>query len=139
MVRVHGNTVYNLYGVPIKNSMKYVEYRDGGNHKHLVASRAMLALAANSDANVSISAATRAERLCLRLDLQDLTRPSKIESGFVTKDYLVPVQLPRARHDSKRRRGWVYFQGSSRNGRHDPNCPSARCLHMIRGAPNEGA
>ncbi|GFU05268.1 uncharacterized protein TNCV_575641 [Trichonephila clavipes] len=33
-------------------------------------------------------------------------------------------------------------KGSTRNGRHDPRCPSARRLRMVRedtGAPNEGA
>ncbi|GFW02202.1 hypothetical protein TNCV_688901 [Trichonephila clavipes] len=40
---------------------------DSGKPKHLPASRAMLVLAADSDANVSISAATRAKHICLRL------------------------------------------------------------------------
>ncbi|GFV28126.1 uncharacterized protein TNCV_678141 [Trichonephila clavipes] len=52
------------------------------------------------------------------------------------------VQFPRARHHSKRRRRRVGVKGSTRNGRHDPKCPSARCLRMVRedtGAPSEGA
>ncbi|GFX96991.1 uncharacterized protein TNCV_1997231 [Trichonephila clavipes] len=51
------------------------------------------------------------------------------------------VQFPHARHHSKRRRRWVGVKGSTRNGRHDPKCPSARRLRMVRedtGAPNEG-
>ncbi|GFV41007.1 uncharacterized protein TNCV_2665981 [Trichonephila clavipes] len=51
------------------------------------------------------------------------------------------VQLPRARHHSKRRRQWVGDKGSSRIGRHDPKCLPARCLRMVREdtrAPSEG-
>ncbi|GFU33425.1 uncharacterized protein TNCV_4362451 [Trichonephila clavipes] len=47
-----------------------------------------------------------------------------------------------ARHHSKRRRQWVGVKGSTRNGRRNPKCPSARCLRMIRedrGDPSEGA
>ncbi|GFT77110.1 uncharacterized protein TNCV_1099801 [Trichonephila clavipes] len=52
------------------------------------------------------------------------------------------VQFPRAWHHSKRRRQWVDFKGSTHNGRHDPKCPSARRLRIVRedtGAPSEGA
>ncbi|GFT83292.1 hypothetical protein TNCV_3003701 [Trichonephila clavipes] len=42
------------------------------------------------------------------------------------------VQFPLARHHSKRRRRWVGVKGSTRNGRHDPKCPSARRLRMGR-------
>ncbi|GFT23359.1 uncharacterized protein TNCV_2016441 [Trichonephila clavipes] len=52
------------------------------------------------------------------------------------------VQFPPARHHSKRRRLWVGVKGSTRNGRRDPKCPSARCLRMVpedTGAPNEDA
>ncbi|GFV84677.1 uncharacterized protein TNCV_4296591 [Trichonephila clavipes] len=52
------------------------------------------------------------------------------------------VQFPRARHHSQRRRRWVGIKGSTRNGRHDPKCPSARRFRMARedtGAPSEGA
>ncbi|GFU56871.1 hypothetical protein TNCV_2437501 [Trichonephila clavipes] len=56
---------------------------------------------------------------------------AEIESGFVAKDDLVPFrcsQFPRARHHFKRRRRWVDVKSRTRNGRHDPKCPSARCL-----------
>ncbi|GFT00643.1 uncharacterized protein TNCV_141881 [Trichonephila clavipes] len=52
------------------------------------------------------------------------------------------VQFPRAWHHSKRRRRWVSVKGTTRNGRYDLKCPSARRHHMVRedtGAPNEGA
>ncbi|GFV73064.1 uncharacterized protein TNCV_299011 [Trichonephila clavipes] len=71
---------------------------------------------------------------------------AEIESGFVSKDDLVPfrctVQLPRARHHSKRRLRWVGVKGSTRNGCRDPKYPSARRLRTVgedRGAPSEGA
>ncbi|GFY32342.1 hypothetical protein TNCV_3558501 [Trichonephila clavipes] len=43
-------------------------------------------------------------------------------------------------HHSKWRHRWVDMKGSTRNGRHDPKCPSARHLRMVRedtGAPVE--
>ncbi|GFX53358.1 uncharacterized protein TNCV_2945981 [Trichonephila clavipes] len=52
------------------------------------------------------------------------------------------VQFPRTQHHSKRRRGWVGVKGSTRNGRRDPKCPSARRLRMVREntrAPSEDA
>ncbi|GFU70267.1 uncharacterized protein TNCV_904091 [Trichonephila clavipes] len=52
------------------------------------------------------------------------------------------VQFPRARHHSKRRRRWMGVKGITRNGRHDPKCPSPRHLRLIRedtGVPSEGA
>ncbi|PRD25109.1 UNVERIFIED_CONTAM: hypothetical protein NCL1_41856 [Trichonephila clavipes] len=49
---------------------------DIGKPKRLPAFRALLVPAADSDANVSFSAATRAKRICLRLGHQDLTRSS---------------------------------------------------------------
>ncbi|GFW37666.1 uncharacterized protein TNCV_415521 [Trichonephila clavipes] len=51
------------------------------------------------------------------------------------------VQFPRAQHYSKQRCRWVRVKGSTRDGRRDPKCPSARYLRMVRedtGAPNEG-
>ncbi|GFU03136.1 MACPF domain-containing protein [Trichonephila clavipes] len=42
------------------------------------------------------------------------------------------AQFPRARHHSKRRRRWVGVTGSTRNGRRDPKCPSARRLWFVR-------
>ncbi|GFS86273.1 uncharacterized protein TNCV_597371 [Trichonephila clavipes] len=56
--------------------------------------------------------------------------------------YSAPVLFPRVWHHSKRRHRWVGVNGSTRNGRCDPKCPSAKCLRMLRedtGAPNEGA
>ncbi|GFX16611.1 uncharacterized protein TNCV_23821 [Trichonephila clavipes] len=53
-----------------------------------------------------------------------------------------PIIITHARYHSKRRRRWVSFKSSTRNGRCDPKCPSARRLRMIRedtGAPNESA
>ncbi|GFU26116.1 uncharacterized protein TNCV_5105661 [Trichonephila clavipes] len=42
------------------------------------------------------------------------------------------VQFPRAWHHSKRRRRWVGVKGSTRTGRRDHKCPSARRLRMVR-------
>ncbi|GFU86599.1 uncharacterized protein TNCV_3839851 [Trichonephila clavipes] len=52
------------------------------------------------------------------------------------------VQFPRVWHHSKRRRRWVSVKGSTPNLRHDPKCPLARQLHMVREdteASSEGA
>ncbi|GFV36702.1 uncharacterized protein TNCV_1033781 [Trichonephila clavipes] len=52
------------------------------------------------------------------------------------------VQFPCAWHHTKRRSRWVGVNGSTRNGRRDPKCLSARRLCMVReytGAPSEGA
>ncbi|GFT36277.1 uncharacterized protein TNCV_3464501 [Trichonephila clavipes] len=52
------------------------------------------------------------------------------------------VQIPRAWLHSKCRRRWVGVKGSTRNGHHDPKCPSVRHFRMVRedtGAPKEGA
>ncbi|GFU89370.1 uncharacterized protein TNCV_1783521 [Trichonephila clavipes] len=52
------------------------------------------------------------------------------------------VQCPHAWHHSQRRRRWVSVQASTRIGHHDPKCPSARHLRMVRedtGDPSEGA
>ncbi|GFW21152.1 uncharacterized protein TNCV_2703901 [Trichonephila clavipes] len=38
------------------------------------------------------------------------------------------VQFPPARYHSKWRRRWVGIKGCTRNGHHDPKCPSARRL-----------
>ncbi|GFV35532.1 uncharacterized protein TNCV_3205631 [Trichonephila clavipes] len=40
------------------------------------------------------------------------------------------AQFPRARHHSTRMRRWVGVKGSTRNGRRDPKCPSARRLFI---------
>ncbi|GFV50423.1 uncharacterized protein TNCV_626671 [Trichonephila clavipes] len=42
------------------------------------------------------------------------------------------VQFPRARHHSKRKHRWLAVKARTRNGRHDPKCPSARRLRMVR-------
>ncbi|GFV28740.1 uncharacterized protein TNCV_3986901 [Trichonephila clavipes] len=43
----------------------------------------------------------------------------------------VTVQSRRARHHSKWKRRWVGVIGSTRNGRRDTRCPSARRLAMV--------
>ncbi|GFW98182.1 uncharacterized protein TNCV_2492351 [Trichonephila clavipes] len=42
------------------------------------------------------------------------------------------VQFSRAWHHSKQRHRWVGVKGSTRNGRRDPKCPSARRLRKVR-------
>ncbi|GFV78987.1 uncharacterized protein TNCV_4347461 [Trichonephila clavipes] len=52
------------------------------------------------------------------------------------------IQFPRPRHHYKRRSRWVGIKGRTSKGRHDPKCPSAWHLRMVRedtGVPNEGA
>ncbi|GFW32523.1 uncharacterized protein TNCV_676811 [Trichonephila clavipes] len=69
----------------------------------------------------------------LRLDLDSSLKTSWFHSAA--------VDFPRAWHHSKRKGRWVGVMGSSRNGRCDPKCPSARCLRMVRedtGGPNKG-
>ncbi|GFY12457.1 uncharacterized protein TNCV_1798791 [Trichonephila clavipes] len=71
-------------------------------------------------------------------ELRQLDRSSKLQDLLP----IVFVLLRNDRHHSKRRRRWVGVKGSTRNGRHDPKCPSARRLRMFRedtGTPNEGA
>ncbi|GFW87399.1 uncharacterized protein TNCV_1267721 [Trichonephila clavipes] len=54
----------------------------------------------------------------------------------------IAIDFPGTRHHSKWRRRWMGVKDSTRNGRRDPKCPSARGLRMIRedtGAPSEGA
>ncbi|GFU27942.1 uncharacterized protein TNCV_3153071 [Trichonephila clavipes] len=70
---------------------------------------------------------------------------AEIESGFVTKDDLVPFRCSpfssfMAPLQTEASMGGC--QESTRNGRRDPRCPSARRLRMVRentGAPSEGA
>ncbi|GFW08566.1 uncharacterized protein TNCV_2775881 [Trichonephila clavipes] len=60
----------------------------------------------------------------------------------MTWSHSATLQFPHARHLFKRRRRWVGVKGSTRNGRRDPKCPSARRVRMVRedtGAPSEGA
>ncbi|GFS33470.1 hypothetical protein NPIL_261691 [Nephila pilipes] len=81
----HGNLrrlsmILSSPNVCIKNSLTglavMLRVVDSGKPKDLPATHALLAPAADSEANVSISAATRAERVCLRLGFQELTRSS---------------------------------------------------------------
>ncbi|GFX38768.1 uncharacterized protein TNCV_4748381 [Trichonephila clavipes] len=56
--------------------------------------------------------------------------------------HFAAVQFSLARHHPKRRGRWVGIKGSTRNGRRDPKCPSARHLRMVRedtGASSEDA
>ncbi|GFT95742.1 hypothetical protein NPIL_222821 [Nephila pilipes] len=72
---------------------------DRGKSKRLSASSALLVPAADSDANVSISAATAAERVCLRLSRPDLTRSSflkslsKLDQTMAAFDRVVSISL----------------------------------------------
>ncbi|GFX28213.1 uncharacterized protein TNCV_15521 [Trichonephila clavipes] len=74
--------------------------------------------------------------------LSSLLRLNLDSSLKTTWFHSTAVQFPRAWHHSKWRRRWMSVKGSTRNGRRDPKCPSARCLRMVRedtGAPNESA
>ncbi|GFW60942.1 uncharacterized protein TNCV_4871531 [Trichonephila clavipes] len=77
-----------------------------------------------------------------RTRLSSLLRLNLDSSIKTTWFHSAAVQFPRAPHHSKRRRQWVGVKGSStRNGRRDPKCPSAKRLHMVRedtGVPKEG-
>ncbi|GFY18437.1 uncharacterized protein TNCV_2396651 [Trichonephila clavipes] len=58
---------------------------------------------------------------------------AQIESGFVAKDDLVPFYcspISSCVAPLKRMRRWVGVKGSTRNGRHNPKCPSSRHLRM---------
>ncbi|GFV67253.1 uncharacterized protein TNCV_3670081 [Trichonephila clavipes] len=60
------------------------------------------------------------------------------EPHITTKD----DQFSHVWYHCKRRHRWVDIKVSTRNGRHDPKCPSARRFLMVQedtGAPNEGA
>ncbi|GFU24733.1 uncharacterized protein TNCV_793631 [Trichonephila clavipes] len=54
-----------------------------------------------------------------------------------TNFHSAAVLFPRVWHHSKRRRRWVGVKGSTRNGCHDPKCPSA--MREDTGAANESA
>ncbi|GFW78858.1 hypothetical protein TNCV_2058791 [Trichonephila clavipes] len=51
---------------------------------------------------------------------------------LLKKIHSLKIQFPREWHHSKRKCRWVGVKGSTRNGRRDPKCPSARRLRMIR-------
>ncbi|GFY23732.1 uncharacterized protein TNCV_1630141 [Trichonephila clavipes] len=74
--------------------------------------------------------------------LSSLLRLNLDSSLKTTWFHFAAVQIPRARHHSKRRRQWVGVKGCTRNGLHDHKCPSALRLRMVRevtGDPSEGA
>ncbi|GFT84964.1 uncharacterized protein TNCV_2507721 [Trichonephila clavipes] len=77
-----------------------------------------------------------------RTRLSSLLRLNLDSSLKTTRFHSAAVQFTRARHHSKRKRRWVGVKGSTRNGRRDPKCPTAKRLRMVRkdtGVPNEGA
>ncbi|GFX20086.1 uncharacterized protein TNCV_1436461 [Trichonephila clavipes] len=77
-----------------------------------------------------------------RTQLSSLLRLNLDSSLKTTWLHSAAIQFPRARPHSKQRRRWVGVKGSTRNGRRDTTCPSARHLRMVRedtGAPSEGA
>ncbi|GFW10634.1 uncharacterized protein TNCV_4917531 [Trichonephila clavipes] len=77
-----------------------------------------------------------------RTRLSSLLRLNLVSSLMTTWLHSIAVQFPRAWHHSKRRRRCVGVNSSTRNGNHDPTCPSARCLRLVREdavTPSEGA
>ncbi|GFT76027.1 uncharacterized protein TNCV_1255351 [Trichonephila clavipes] len=80
--------------------------------------------------------------LHIRTRLSSLLRLKLDSSLKTTWFHSTAVQSSRAWHHSKRRRRWVDVKGSTRNGRCDPKCSSARRLRMVREdteTPNEGS
>ncbi|GFX72360.1 uncharacterized protein TNCV_1253141 [Trichonephila clavipes] len=67
-----------------------------------------------------------------RTPLSSLLRLNLDSSLKMTWFHSAAVQFPPIWHHSKRRHRWVGINGSTRNGRHDPKCPSARRLRMVR-------
>ncbi|GFU56324.1 uncharacterized protein TNCV_582581 [Trichonephila clavipes] len=67
-----------------------------------------------------------------RTRLSSLLRLNLDSSLKTTWFHSAAVQFPRARHHSIRRRRWVGVNGSTRNGRRDQKCPSARRHRMVR-------
>ncbi|GFY15306.1 hypothetical protein TNCV_1571171 [Trichonephila clavipes] len=66
---------------------------------------------------------------------------AEIESGFVDEDELVPFRCSPVSSCAAPLQ-MEASMGSTRNGRRDPKCPTAKRLHMVRedtGVPNEGA
>ncbi|GFU36286.1 uncharacterized protein TNCV_559241 [Trichonephila clavipes] len=77
-----------------------------------------------------------------RTPLTSLLRLNLDSSLKTTWFHSAAVQFPRAWHHSKLRCRWVRVKGSTRNGRRDTKCPSARSLRMVREdteTPSEGA
>ncbi|GFW38388.1 uncharacterized protein TNCV_1332411 [Trichonephila clavipes] len=60
----------------------------------------------------------------LRLNLDSSLKTTWLHSAA--------VQFPRGLHHSKRRRRLLGVKGSTRNGRCDPKCSSAKCFRMVR-------
>ncbi|GFV54855.1 hypothetical protein TNCV_3683801 [Trichonephila clavipes] len=68
-------------------------------------------------------------------DDSDTVRAAEIESGFIAKADRVPYRcspVSSCAAPPRRRRRWVGVKDSTRNGRHDPKCPSGRRLRMIQ-------
>ncbi|GFX52160.1 uncharacterized protein TNCV_548191 [Trichonephila clavipes] len=77
-----------------------------------------------------------------RTRLSSLLRLNLYSSLKTTWFHSTAVQFHRARHHSKRKHRWVGVKGSTRNGRRDPKCPSARRFCMVpedTGAQSNGA
>ncbi|GFW89204.1 uncharacterized protein TNCV_2686371 [Trichonephila clavipes] len=72
-----------------------------------------------------------------RIQLSSLLRLNLDSSLKPTWFHFAAVQFPRAWQHSKRRRRWVGFKGSTRNGRCDPKCSSARQLRIVRKVKGE--
>ncbi|GFW31640.1 uncharacterized protein TNCV_4683131 [Trichonephila clavipes] len=67
-----------------------------------------------------------------RTRLSSLLRLNQDSSLKTAWFHSAAVQFPREWHHSERRCRQVGVKGSTRNERHNPRCPSARCLRMFR-------
>ncbi|GFV80635.1 uncharacterized protein TNCV_4617971 [Trichonephila clavipes] len=84
------------------------------------------------------------QRIPDSLDWRNISGLGRLRKGSNSVETVLwhPCRFPHARHRSKRSLRWMGVKGSTRNGRRDPKCPSARRLRMVRGdtgASNEGA
>ncbi|GFW58250.1 uncharacterized protein TNCV_2634241 [Trichonephila clavipes] len=70
--------------------------------------------------------------LHMQTRLSSLLRSNLDSSLKTTCFHSAAVQIPRARHYSRRRRRWVGVKGNTRNGCRDLKCPSVRYLRMVR-------
>ncbi|GFV81823.1 uncharacterized protein TNCV_1057121 [Trichonephila clavipes] len=79
-------------------------------------------------------AGLRRSRLGLhtRTRLSSMLRLNLDSSPKTTWFHSAAVQFPPTRYYYKWRHRWVDVKGSTRNGRRDPKCPSARRLLMVR-------
>ncbi|GFU64837.1 uncharacterized protein TNCV_2144721 [Trichonephila clavipes] len=68
----------------------------------------------------------------LLTQLPSLLRLNLYSSLKTTWFHSAAVQSPHVWHHWKQRRRWVGVKASKRNGRRDPNFPSARRLRMVR-------